>query len=296
MNTGLLSKLSDEISELAQSVTPTVVTLEITSPSGKSSASGFFMGEGGYIITNAHVFHGTSNEILITMADGSTYQGDFIGSDEDTDIGVIHADIDSPPLAEQGDSDRLRIGEIVMAVGSPYSFTTTVTMGIVSATGRRLESKNQKPMSGIIQTDAAINPGSSGGPMFNAKGEVIGVNTAIIRDAQGLGFAIPINTAQKVAKILIAEGRVNRPILGISICDDDDGVVIDDIEEGFSADLAGLQVGDVLTEINELVIKNTDDAYRLISDLAGQTNASITILRKDNPTPIIFAMELIYAE
>ena len=295
MSTGYLSNLSDEISELAQSVTPTVVTLEISSPSGKSSASGFFMGEEGYIITNAHIFHGTSNEILITMADGSTHTGKFIGSDEDTDIGVIHADIDAPPLAEQGDSDKLRIGEIVMAVGSPYSFTTTVTMGIVSATGRRLESKNKKPMSGIIQTDAAINPGSSGGPMFNARDEVIGVNTAIIRDAQGLGFAIPINTAQKVSKILIDEGRVNRPILGISIYDEDDGgVLIDDIEKGFSADLAGLQVGDVIYEINSSTVRNTDDAYRLISDLAGQTDTTMGIFRKKKA--IAIEMEVIYAE
>lgn len=296
-----LEKLSDEISDLTQSVIPSVVTLMIESAGGGSVASGFFVDEDGHILTNAHPFTYTPTRITILLVTGESYEGRLIGTDVDTDTAVVKlvdGDINNRPgsslIATQGNSDRLRIGEIVLVAGSPLNFTTTVTMGIVSATGRRLESQNGRPMSGVIQTDAAINPGSSGGPMFNSKGEVVGINTAIIANAQGIGFAIPINAAKRISEILIADGSVKRPVLGLSLIEADDfeGVLIEHVAEDGSAWEAGLKVDDVVCAIDGKPVRTTDDAYRLISNLAGESDTIFEISRDGKSVEV--EMELVY--
>ena len=292
MSLEVLQQISKGLSELAQNGSHGVVTVQVSPPSGDGIGSGFLHNEQGHVITNAHLFHGNSNTIGIVTADGTSYEGTLIGTDVDTDVAVIKTDIHNPILIPQGDSSRLLIGEFVIAVGSPLSFTTTVTLGVISATGRQLESKNTRPMSDIIQTDAAINPGSSGGPMINTKGEVVGINTAVIRGAQGIGFAIPINTAKSIASLLIDDGEVNRPIIGISIIEEASGVLIEYVREGTSASMAGLQVDDKLLSINKDTIRNTDDAYRLISGLVGQEEAIFGILRDKKEIQI--EMELMY--
>lgn len=298
----ILEQLSDEISDLTQSVIPSVVTLQIESAGGGAVASGFFVDSAGHILTNAHPFAYAPTRITILLVTGESYEGTLIGTDVDTDTAVVKLvcdDVDNRPgsslIATQGNSDRLRIGEIVLVAGSPLNFTTTVTMGIVSATGRRLESQNGRPMSGVIQTDAAINPGSSGGPMFNSKGEVVGINTAIIANAQGIGFAIPINVAKRISDILIAEGSVKRPVLGLSLieAEDLDGVLIEYVSEEGSAWEAGLEVDDVVCGINGKPVRTTDDAYRLISDLAGQSKTTFEISRNEGE-PFEVPMELVY--
>ena len=291
-----LEQLSDEISDLSQQVTPTVVSLQIDSAGGRAIASGFFMNGEGYIITNAHPFEYLPDKINVLTADGSSHEGSLVGTDVDTDIAVVSVGLDNPPVAIQGDSNRLRIGEFILTVGSPLSFTTTVTVGVVSATGRRLESQNGRPMPGIIQTDAAINPGSSGGPMFNAKGEVMGINTAVIAGAQGIGFAIPINTAKRISDILVSKGSVKRPILGLYLYESGEGggVVIEYVEEGGSADMSGLRMDDTILAIQGQNVQTTDDAYRVISDLAGQSNTIFRVMRDGKSVEI--DMELVYVE
>ncbi len=291
-----LEQLSDEISELAQQVAPSVVTLQISSAGGMSIASGFFMNERGYIITNAHPFEYLPETITVLTADGTSHEGFLVGTDLDTDIAVVSVALDNPPLAPQGDSNRIRIGELIITVGSPLSFTTTISMGIISATGRRLESQNGRPMTGIIQTDAAINPGSSGGPMFNAKGEVVGINTAVIAGAQGIGFAVPVNTAKRISDILIENGSVKRPVLGLYLYEPGEGggVVIEYVEEGGSADVSGLRMDDTIMSIQGQHVQTTDDAYRVISDLVGQAETTFTVMRDSKPVEI--KMELVYDE
>lgn len=292
MSLKILEQLSNGLSELTQMVIPGVVTVQITSPSGTATGSGFLSDKEGHIITNAHLFSGVSNDINIITTDGASYKGTLIGTDVDTDIAVIKTDIEHPFLIEQGDSSRLRIGELIVTVGSPLSFTTTVTLGVISATGRRLESKNKKPMSDIIQTDAAINPGSSGGPMINTKVQIVGINTAVIQGAQGIGFAIPINTAKRISELLVNEGEVNRPKIGIGIFEDELGVIIDYILDDTSASIAGLQDGDIIKSIGNEKVRTTDDAYRLISGLVGKDDTTFEVLRNGEEKQI--DMELVY--
>ena len=298
----ILEQLSDEISDLTQSVIPSVVTLQIESAGGETVASGFFVDGDGHILTNAHPFTYSPTRITILLVTGESYEGKLVGTDVDTDTAVVKlvdGDVDNRPgsslIVSQGNSDRLRIGEIVLVAGSPLNFTTTVTMGIVSATGRRLESQNGRPMSGVIQTDAAINPGSSGGPMFNSKGEVVGINTAIIANAQGIGFAIPINVAKRISDILINQGSVKRPVLGLSLVEAEDfeGVLIEHVTEDGSAWGAGLKVDDIVCGINGKSVRTTDDAYRLISDLAGESDTTFEISREEGE-PFDVPMELVY--
>ncbi len=245
--------------------------------------SGFVVSSDGLILTNAHVVDG-SDRVTVTLKDGSSYQGRVMGTDSLTDMAVIKIEAENLPILTFANSEQLQPGDWAIAIGNPLGLDNTVTTGIVSATGRSSAQIGvaDKRVS-FIQTDAAINPGNSGGPLLNARGEVIGINTAIIQNAQGIGFAIPINTARDVAEALIAKGKVDHPYLGIQMAgitpelkqqlksrsnlniDTNKGVLIVDVVPDSPADKAGLQSGDVILEVAEKAIAKTDEVQKAVS-------------------------------
>ena len=286
----LLEQLNNEISVLAQKIAPSVITINLETASRYGIGSGVVLDGNGYILTNAHLFVEIPKKIDISLVDGSSYPGHLIGKDLDSDVAILQANMGNPPVAHLGDSDKLKIGEFVLAVGSPLAFNTTITLGIIGALGRRMDSINGKPMVGIIQTDAAINPGSSGGPLFNIRGEVIGINTALIAFAQGLCFAIPINTARKIGGMLQESGTVNRPTVGLAISDWDGGVRVDRVSSTSLADRAGLRVGDIITAIEGRHVTSTDDVYQLLADMITKESIEIDCVRNGQQLDIMMNM------
>jgi len=254
----------------------------------RSLGSGFIISPDGYIFTNNHVVE-QADKIIVKLSDGKEYEAKVIGKDAKTDMALIKIKADdSLPVAEIGDSDKLRVGEWVMAIGNPFGLEQTVTAGIVSAKGRVI---GAGPYDNFIQTDASINPGNSGGPLFNMEGKVIGINTAIVAQGQGIGFAIPINMAKGILPDLKAKGKVTRGWLGVSVQDlteeiaknmklkDRSGALIADVFKGDPADKAGLKAGDVVIEINGKKIKDTHELLMVIAGFRVGESVSIKILR-----------------
>jgi len=233
----------------------------------KGAGSGFIIDKEGSIFTNEHVVRG-ADKIKVTLKDGRSFEGKVIGSDATLDLAVVKIEAHDLPTIPLGDSSQIRPGEWVIAIGNPYGFSNTVTAGIISATGRSLGELGKKD---LIQTDAAINPGNSGGPLININGEVIGINTAIVAQAQGLGFAIPINEAKVIKDDLINKGKVIRPWIGIYLRDIDekianyldlpvsDGVIVTDIVKDSPAEQAGLKKYDVIKEVDGEKMKNSNE-------------------------------------
>lgn len=258
----------------------------------QGTGSGFIISRDGQIITNAHVVDG-SDRVTVVLKDGRRFDGRVVGSDPVTDIAVVRIDATNLPTVTLGKSSELQPGQWAIAIGNPLGLDNTVTAGIISALGR---SSGQVGVPdkrvAFIQTDAAINPGNSGGPLLNERGEVIGVNTAIIQGAQGLGFAIPIETAQRVAEQLIAKGKVDHPYVGIRMVTlskelrdqinqdpnsgmmitTDQGVLIGSVMQGSPAERAGLRAGDVIVRINGQPIKTADEVQSLV-EKAGVGNS-----------------------
>ncbi len=265
----------------------------------KSLGSGFIISSDGYIFTNNHVVE-QADKILVKLSDGKEYEAKIIGKDAKTDIALIKIKpTDSLPVAETGDSDKLRVGDWVMAIGNPFGLEQTVTAGIVSAKGRVI---GAGPYDNFIQTDASINPGNSGGPLFNMEGKVIGINTAIVAQGQGIGFAIPISMAKTILPDLKAKGKVTRGWLGISVQDitediaknmkikDRSGALISDVFKGDPADKAGLKSGDIVTEINGKKVKDTHELLMMIAAFRVGETIKIKILRDGQEKEVSLAV------
>lgn len=251
--------------------------------------SGFIIDPKGYILTNYHVVEG-ARKIDVTLSEGKKYSGRVIGYDRRSDLAVIKIDADNLPSLPLGDSDKLEPGQFAIAIGNPYGLNRTVTLGIVSALNRTIIEPNGVRLENLIQTDAAINPGNSGGPLINIKGEVIGINTAIKSDAQGIGFAIPINKAKQIAEKLIKEGKITYPWLGIrgyAITSDmldyirfpvQKGVVIAEVVPGGPADKAGLRGGNRVIYVDSTQIIVGGD---IITKIDGKPVESMEELRAE---------------
>ena len=266
--------------------------------------SGFVVSSDGLILTNAHVVDG-SDQVTVTLKDGRSFEGEVMGTDSLTDVAVIKIEAEELPAVTFADSEELQPGEWAIAIGNPLGLDNTVTTGIVSATGR---SSSQVGVSdkrvSFIQTDAAINPGNSGGPLLNAKGEVIGINTAIIQRAQGLGFAIPINTAQNIAEELIVKGKVDHSFLGIQMAqitpqlkeqlksqtnfglNADQGVLIVDVVPNSPAEKAGLKPGDVINTIAEQKVTETDEVQQVVAKTKVGEKLTLGLQRDDKQVDI----------
>lgn len=243
-----------------------------------AAASGFMFTPDGLVLTNSHVIS-RAQAITVTSLDGRRVGADLVGDDPDTDLAVLRVSADNLTPAPLGDSDRLQPGQLVIAIGNPYGFQHTVTAGVVSALGRSLRARTGRLIDNIIQTDAALNPGSSGGPLVSSAGEVVGINTAIIRGGQGLSFAVPASTARLTIPWLLRDGRVHRAYLGVGGQDvpvlrriarfhrlpAERGVLVISIEPGSPAERAGLRDGDIIVEFGGEAIVGIDRLQRLLT-------------------------------
>jgi S1-C subfamily serine protease len=296
----LLDAYSSAVSGAAEKISPSVVKIEVRHrvrrPWGleetEGAGSGFLFTANGYIITNSHVVNGAV-DVRVALQDGRRLSAELVGDDPHTDLAVIRVHADGLTAAVLGNSQGLKPGQVVVAVGNPLGFGTTVTAGVVSALGRSLRSQSGRLIDNVIQTDAALNPGNSGGPLVNSRGDVVGVNTAIIRPAQGICFAIPVNTAKVVAGQLIKEGRVRRGYLGIAGQSVqrlghaarlngvriDRGVLVAGIEKDSPADQAGLQEGDIIVAYDDQPVADIDELHRLLTEERVGSRSMITIVR-----------------
>src|SRR6187551_1800247 len=207
-----LSEVSDELESLVQSSAPSVVAVE----HGHGQGSGIIVSGDGYVITNAHVVHGRAGVLSVRLVGGEELPAAVVGEDQASDLAVLRVGARGLPSLSLDESRRLRVGQLVLAIGNPLRFERSVSLGVVSAIDRSLPGPGRRPFEGLVQTDAAINPGNSGGPLLDARGAVVGINTAVIPRAHGLGFAIPAHTAAWVTAVLIRDGRIARPLLGIA--------------------------------------------------------------------------------
>ena len=268
-----------------------------------SYGSGFILKDN-YIMTNFHVVE-DATEVIISLSDRREFIAEVVGVDPLSDLAVLEVSDDDLPAVNVGNSDELRVGDWVIAIGSPFSFDFSVTAGIVSAKGRSINNNNIGNYVPFLQTDVAINPGNSGGPLFNLDGEVVGINSQIYSRSggyQGLAFAIPINVAMDVADQIINDGEVSRGYLGVRMSEVDSdladalgmekpyGALINDIEEGESADLAGLMPGDVIVEFDKKQIKFSSDLPHVVGQIKPNTNAKAIVIRDGNEIELEFVL------
>jgi len=304
----LLDAYSAAVTAAAEKVSPSVVNIEVRhSPDSRQasrgpaevrgSGSGFVFTPDGFILTNSHVVHGAS-KLGVTLADGRSLEARLIGEDPDTDLAVIRIDGDHLMPAALGDSKLIRVGQLVVAIGNPYGFQCTVTAGVVSALGRSLRSQSGRLIDDVIQTDAALNPGNSGGPLVTSRGEVIGVNTAVILPAQGLCFATAINTAKFVAGLLLRDGKIRRGHIGVAgqnvvlhrrqvLLNNlavASGILVVSLESNGPADRAGLKEGDVIVAYGKQPVSSIDDLHRLLTEEQVGVKVGLTVLRGGEKT------------
>jgi S1-C subfamily serine protease len=297
----LLDAYSQAVVSAAERISPSVVKIDVAQAgrdrSGEArerqgSGSGFVFAPDGLILTNSHVVHGATR-IKVYLPDGRSFPAHIIGDDPASDLAVIRIDAPHLVAAPMGDSRQLRVGQLAIAVGNPYGFQYTVTAGVISALGRSLRSYSGRLIEDVIQTDASLNPGNSGGPLVTSGGQVVGVNTATIQGAQGLCFAIGINTAKFVAARLLQEGRIRRSQIGVEAQNtplhrrlvrfydlpQESGVVVISIEANGPAHRAGLREGDVIIALDGKPVAGVDDLQRLLTDARVGVSSSLTIVR-----------------
>jgi S1-C subfamily serine protease len=302
-DTLLLDAYSQAVVDAVDRVSPSVVNIETkrAAPPGKpvrdprqlgGSASGFLFTPDGFILTNSHVVHG-SESILVTREDGQVREATLIGDDPETDLAVVRIGPDSLTPATLGDSGAVRVGQVAIAIGNPYGFQTTVTAGVVSALGRSLRAQTGRLIDNVLQTDAALNPGNSGGPLVDSRGDVIGVNTAVIMPAQGICFAIGINTAKFVAVRLIRDGKVTRSYIGVGgqtvpvarrvsrfhQLSVESGVLVVSLESGGPAEKSGVRLGDRIVGFNGQPVSGIDALQLLLTEQQVGVPSQITVLR-----------------
>ncbi|MBE2900676.1 serine protease [Methanothermobacter thermautotrophicus] len=278
----LMDAYSEAVTGAADRVSPSVVRVTTVSRTEKRTlggGSGLIYTENGHIITNSHVVHG-AERIDVTLNTGEEYRATVVGDDPHTDIAVLKIEPqDELRTPEFADSSRVRVGQLALAIGNPFGFQFTVTAGVVSATGRSLRTMTGRLVDGVIQTDAALNPGNSGGPLVDFRGRVLGINTALIRPAQGLCFAIPSNTVREVADKLIEDGKIRRAHLGVACqnmvlkpdtveklkLDSDRGVMVVSLSGGPAGD-AGVMRGDIIVSLDSEPVETVDDLHRILNE------------------------------
>jgi len=287
----LLDSYSRAVVGAVQRVGPAVVHLQVKQARGEGAGSGFVFTPDGFILTNSHVVHGASSLSVSTPA-GERFPAEVVGDDPDTDLAVVRSSVGalSVPL---GSSRRLAVGQLVIAIGNPLGFQNTVTAGVVSALDRTMRSRSGILIDGVIQTDAALNPGNSGGPLVDSRGQVVGVNTATIMGAQGICFAIGADTAEFVASRLIRDGRVRRSYIGVMgqgvplhrrlvryyDLPSDSGLLVLNLVEGAPARRAGLRERDIIARFAGSTVANVDDLHRLLTDDRSGVACEVEVVR-----------------
>ena len=293
----LLDAYSIAVTSAVGAIAPSVVHLNVAHTGGagrRGTGSGFFFTPDGLLLTNSHVVH-RSRDIRVLTYEAEEYTADIVGDDPDSDLAVIRISTSNAPHVRFGRSANLRIGQVAIAIGNPFGFEHSVTAGVVSAVGRSLRASTGRLIEDVIQTDAALNPGNSGGPLVDSRGAVIGVNTAIIPGAQGICFAIAASTAERVAIALIREGRVRRAWLGIGGqtlplprrivrhfgLAGESGVRVETVEADSPAARAGIVTGDVIVKLDAAAIADIDDLQRLLAGEAIGRSLVLGVLRRD---------------
>ena len=301
----LLDAYSRAVIRVAEAVKPSVVSIAIKrrveymahygQPGEmEGGGSGAIIAPDGYILTNSHVVHGAS-KLMVGLSDGAELAGEVVGEDPATDIAVVRIPGSGLPHVQLGNSDELRVGQMVIAIGNPFGLQFTVTAGVVSALGRSLRTQSGRLIENVIQSDAALNPGNSGGPLVDSRARVVGINTAIIQHAQGICFAIPVNTAQWVAGLLIKDGRVVRGYLGVSAqsypldaalvralsLPASTGVLIMGVAPDSPAEAAGLRQSDILIALGADTADSVDALHKLLTRESIGREMPMAVLRGD---------------
>jgi S1-C subfamily serine protease len=297
----LLDAYSNAVVSAAERISPSVVKIDVAqaartrtgeSREREGGGSGFVFTPDGLILTNSHVVH-DATRIRVSLPDGRRFPASTIGDDPATDLAVLRIDAPSLIAAPLGDSQRLRVGQLAIAIGNPYGFQYTVTAGVVSALGRSLRSYSGRLIEDVVQTDASLNPGNSGGPLVTSDGQVVGVNTATIMGAQGLCFAIGINTAKFVAGRILQHGKIRRSYIGVEAqtaplhrrlvrfydLPKENGVVVMSVEPNSPGKRAGLREGDVIVALDGTPVAGVDDLHRLLTDAKVGVSSRVTVLR-----------------
>ncbi|MDQ3821049.1 MAG: trypsin-like peptidase domain-containing protein, partial [Acidobacteriota bacterium] len=257
------------------------------------SGSGFVFTPDGFILTNSHVVHNAA-QMELTLADGRRFEAQLVGDDPHTDLAVVRINANDLLPVRLGDSQSIRAGQVVIAIGNPYGFQCTVTAGVVSALGRSLRASSGRLIDDIIQTDAALNPGNSGGPLVTSRGEVVGVNTAVILPAQGICFAIAINTAKFVAGRLIKDGRIRRSYIGVAgqnvplprrivryyNLEVENGILVVNVDDGSPARQCGLREGDIIIGFADRPVAGIDELHRLLTEERVGLRSPLEVIRR----------------
>jgi S1-C subfamily serine protease len=299
-DSALLDAYSRTVVSAVQRVAPAVVNIDVKQRVNvrrgtrelSGNGSGFIITPDGFILTNSHVVH-AANSITVNLPDGREYPAQVAGDDPDTDLAVIRIDAPQLTYVRLADSEDLRVGQLVIAIGNPLGFQASVTAGVISALGRSMHAQSGRLIDNIIQTDAALNPGNSGGPLVNSAGEVVGVNTAMIRPAQGICFAIASNTAKLVAGWLIRDGRIRRGYIGVAGQNVpihrrivryyglplETGVLVVSVEKNSPAERAGLREGDLIVAFNDQTIGNVHHLHKILVGEQVGVRAKLTVIR-----------------